>query len=259
MQDYWQKQTTDKPLFPDLLWSRPENRNQSGKLLIVGGNAHSFAAAAEAYSEASNAGIGTARVLLPDVLQKTLGKVFEAGEYVASSASGSFGKNALGDLLTMSDWADATLLAGDFGRNSETAVLLEKFADKYSGQLTVTQDALDYFTKSDSILNREQTLLVMSFAQLQKIGKASRFTSAFTYDMGLLKLVETLHDFSLRHSTAIIVEHNDQFLAAVDGRVSSTKIADSPKIWRTRIAARASVWWLQNPTKTYESITSSLI
>ena len=69
MQDYWKKQTPDKPLFPDLLWSRPRNRAHAGKLLIVGGNAHGFAAAAEAYAEASKAGVGAAGVIIPDSLQ----------------------------------------------------------------------------------------------------------------------------------------------------------------------------------------------
>src|SRR5471032_3085314 len=106
MRDYWHKQAADKPLYPDLLWSRPENRAQAGKLLIVGGNAHGFAAAGEAYAEATKAGVGTARVLLPDSLQKTVGKVFEAGEYAPSTPSGSFAKRALAELLAMAEWAD---------------------------------------------------------------------------------------------------------------------------------------------------------
>ena len=46
--DYWQKQT-DAPLFPDIEWARPEQKAKAGKLAIVGGHAHSFAATAESY------------------------------------------------------------------------------------------------------------------------------------------------------------------------------------------------------------------
>ena len=49
---YWHKQTVEKPLFPDILWSRPQNKRQAGKLLIVGGHAESFAAVGEAYAAA---------------------------------------------------------------------------------------------------------------------------------------------------------------------------------------------------------------
>jgi NAD(P)H-hydrate repair Nnr-like enzyme with NAD(P)H-hydrate dehydratase domain len=140
---YWLKQTLRQPLYGELLWSRPENRLHAGKLLIVGGNVAGFAAAAEAYAESGRAGVGTARVLLPDSLQKTVGKVFEAGEYAPSTPSGSFAQRALAELLSMSSWSDGVLLAGDLGRNSETAILLEHYVEKYSGQLTFTKDAAD--------------------------------------------------------------------------------------------------------------------
>ncbi|MGC1176527.1 MAG: hypothetical protein WA843_00490, partial [Candidatus Saccharimonadales bacterium] len=67
---YWHKQTAARPLFPDLLWSRPEHKAHAGKLLIVGGNAHGFAAPAEAYSQSQRAGVGVARALLPQPVKK---------------------------------------------------------------------------------------------------------------------------------------------------------------------------------------------
>lgn len=259
MLDYWRKQTDDQPLYPDLLWSRPENRQQAGKLFIVGGNAFGFAAAGEAYAEATKAGIGTARVILPDSLQKTVGRVFEAGEYAPSTKSGSFGKGALAELLAMSYWGDATLLAGDFGRNSETAILLEDFILKYSGQLIITQDAADYFIKTPrAVLSRPNSLLVISFAQLQKIASSARFNKAFTFDMDLVRLVEALHDFTQLYQIAIIVKHLDVILCARAGEVTTTKLATEREIWRVTAAAHAGVWWLQNPSKTLEAITTSL-
>lgn len=260
MQDYWHKQTAEKPLFPDLLWSRPENRNQAGKLLIVGGNAHGFAAAAEAYSAATAAGIGTARVLLPDSLQKTVDKVFAAGEYAPSTPSGSFSQKALAELLAMSQWADAILLAGDFGRNSETAIILEKVIGKYDGQLTLTKDAVDYFTKTPGpLLERKNTLLVLSFAQLQKLATSARYTSAFTFDMDFLRLVEGLHDFTEKYKAAIIVKHLDTIFAAAGGQVSTTKLATDQPIWRVKTAASGSVWWLQNPAKVFEALSAAVL
>ncbi len=55
-------------------------------------------------------------------------------------------------MLDVGQWADATLLAGDFGRNSETAILLEQFIEKFRVQLVITQDAADYFTKNPTKL-----------------------------------------------------------------------------------------------------------
>lgn len=257
---YWHKQTLDNPLFPDLLWSRPENRTLAGKLLIVGGNAQGFAAAGEAYSEATNAGIGTARVLLPDALQKSIGRVFEAGEYAPSTPSGSFSQKALAELLSMSNWADGVLLAGDLGRNSETAILIESFNEKYQGQLTLSRDAADYIINTPGpILSRPDTLLVISFAQLRKLAIGARFTRAFTLDMDLLRLIDALHEFTSRYQLALITRFNDNLIIAVQGQISTTKVSPEPKIWRLRTAAHASVWWLQNPSKPFEALTTAFI
>lgn len=257
--EYWHRQTAEKPLFPDLVWSKPENKSQAGKLLIIGGNAHGFAAAAEAYSEAIKAGIGTCRVLLPDSLQKTVGRVFEAGEYAPSTPSGSFSQKALAELLSYSQWADGVLLAGDFGRNSETAIVLEQFIAKYSGQLIITQDAADYFIKSPTgLLNRADTTLVISFAQLQKISTSSKFANAFLFDMDFLHLIENLHEFTTLNQPAIVVKHLSNIFAADNGEISSTKLEEDLEIWRVKAAARSAVWQIQNPSKVFEAITTAL-
>lgn len=257
---YWQKQTKELPLFTDLLWSRPEQTAHAGKLLIVGGNAHGFAAPAEAYGEAGQAGIGVSRVLLPDSLQKTVGRILENGEYAPSTPSGSFGQHALASLLELSNWADATLLAGDLGRNSETAILLEQFMTKHTGQVTLTQDAVDYFSATPhALLGRPDTLLVLSFAQLQKVATSAHFTTAFTFDMDFLHLIDTLHEFTEKYKTSLIVKRTETIFVAVDGKVSTTKLAEDIDIWRVKTAAHAAVWWLQNPNKSFEALTASLV
>lgn len=257
---YWQKQTAEKPLFADLLWSRPENKSFAGKLLIVGGNVQSFAAAAEAYAESAKAGIGSSRVLLPESLQKTVGKIFDAGEYAPSTPSGSFAQQALAELLDMASWADGVLLAGDLGRNSETAIMIEHFTEKYTGQLTYTKDAADYVISAPGpLLARPNTLLVISFAQLQKLAVGARFTRAFTATMDLLQLIEALHEFTRRYEVAIITRFQTTILVAYNGQVSTTKVTEEPRIWRIKIASHAAVWWLQSPTKSYEALSTSIV
>lgn len=257
---FWHKQTADKPSFPDLLWSRPENRAHAGKLLIVGGNAQGFAAPAEAFALASKAGVGTARVLLPNALQKSVGRVFEAGEYAPSTPSGSFAQTALGELLPMAHWADGVLLAGDMGRNSETAILIEKFLSKHTGQITLTKDAIEYLaTQPNLVQERPDTLLVVSFGQLQKLATGMKFPVAFTSDMDLLRTVDALRDFTTAHPVALITRHLDNFFVAVGGQVSSTPCKADERIWRLKRAASASVWWLQNPSKGFEALTTSIV
>ena len=253
---FWHKQSAGKPLFPDLLWSRPEHRAAAGKLLIAGGNSFGLAAPAEAYAEANEAGIGIARVLLPDALKRTVGRVLEAGDFAPSTPSGSFSQKALLEFVTHASWADGVLLAGDLGRNSETSIVLEKFLEAYSGQLTITKDAADYFTASPSaVLKRPRTTLVLSFAQLQRLAKQARYSRVFTFETGIVKLVDLLHDFTATYPTNIVVKHLDNILVAAGGSVSTTRMEANLDTWRVKTAARASVWWLQNPGKPFEALS----
>jgi NAD(P)H-hydrate repair Nnr-like enzyme with NAD(P)H-hydrate dehydratase domain len=257
---YWKRQTAENSLFPNLQWSKPENRAFAGKLLIVGGNAHGFAAPASCYADAVKAGVGTARVLLPDAIQKVVGPVLEQGEFAPSTPSGSFSQKTLDDLLSLSAWADGALLAGDLGRNSETAILLEKYASKYHGQLTITKDAGDYFTATPEVMRyRENTTLVISFAQLQRLGTHLGYTTAFTFDMDLLHLVDALHEFTELFPFYLITKHHENILVACNGQVSTTKLPEELSIWRCEIAAHASVWWLQNPNKPFEALTTAVL
>jgi hypothetical protein len=257
--DYWLKQESDNPLFPDLQWSRPENRQHAGKLLIVGGNQFGFVEPAAAYTAAETAGIGTSRMLLPDSLRPFVGKTFTAGELAPSTPSGSLSQQALGLMLQEAGWADAVLLAGGFGRNSETAILLEKFTNAYEGLLTVTKDAADYFTSSpESVLSRERTMFVISMAQLQKLASNIKFTRAFTFGMDLIRLVETLHDFTVKYPVIIVVKHLDNILVSAYGQVSSTKLRTDKATWRVETAACACVWWLQNPDKAFDAVTTAV-
>jgi ADP-dependent NAD(P)H-hydrate dehydratase / NAD(P)H-hydrate epimerase len=258
--DYWHKQNANKMLFPDLAWSKPENKRHAGKLLIVGGNLHGFAAPAQAFTEASKAGIGTARVLLPDTIQKLVGGFLPEASFGPSTPSGSFASKSLSEWLENASWADGTLLSGDLGRNSETAIVLESFLAKHTGAVTLTNDAADYITQNSSVvLSRPNTLLVLSFAQLQKLAIHAKFTIAFTFDMDLIRLVEALHMFTTEHSMYIVTKHLDTILVAVNGRVSSTNLPNRLEVWQAETAAHASVWWLQHTAKPFEAITSSLL
>lgn len=255
---YWHKQTAEKPLFPEILWSRPETKRGAGKLAVIGGNAHGFGAPGIAWNAANEGGAGTVRVLLPDAIRKTVRQMLPEAGFAPSNPSGGFSRKALADCLDLAGWSDAVLLAGDFGRNSETAILLEDFIGKYTGRLTITQDAFDYFKTTPRLLTeRVDTLLVISLSQLQKLFINLPSIRPITYSMSELQLVEALHELTSESPVCIVVKHHDVVFAAADSEVVSSELAD--KVWRVRTAARTSVFWLQNPGKRFEAITSALI
>lgn len=249
----WLRQTPDKPLFPDILWSRPENKRHAGKLLIVGGHQQSFNAVSEAYAAALKAGIGTARVILPDKLQKMLAKLFPEAEYAPSTPIGSFSRQALDTLLEAAEWADGVLLGGDFGKNSETAILLESFTGKYNGQLAVTGDTLEYFMqKPTELLGRENTLVVAGVPKLQKLAQS---IVPIKQRDDLVQMINKLSNLTDGVKANITTNHSSQVIVASQGEVSSTPAKKA--IEDVELAACASVWWLQQPEKAFEAISTA--
>lgn len=257
---YWHKQTVDKPLYPDIEWSKPQQRAQSGRLGIIGGNSLGFAGAAEAYQTALKTGAGEVRVLLPTALKKNIPASMTDVIYGATNPSGSLSRDAMIEMKAIGDWSTGVLLIGDAGRNSETAILYEDFVREYTGPLTITRDAIDLIKNSSAALvERPNTLLVTSLAQLQKLFQAVYYPKVLTFSMQLTNLVEAIHKFTISYPISIAVLHQDSLLVASGGEVTSTPWNEPMKIWRGNTATNAAVYWLWSPSKTLESATASLI
>lgn len=109
------------------------------------------------------------------------------------------------------------------------------------------------------VANRERTLLILSFSQLQRLATQLRFPVAFTSQMDIFKTVEALHTLTETYAFSIVTKHLDQIFVAVKGRVSSTPCRADDRIWRLRIASGASVWWLQQPEQMFEAVSTSIV
>jgi len=257
---YWHRQNLGVPLYPDIDWSKPEQRSQSGRLGIIGGNKLGFAGVGEGYGIAVAAGVGEVRILLPDVLRKTIPSTITDAVFGATNPSGSLARDALVQMKTMGQWATGILLIGDAGRNSETAIVYEDFIQTYAGPLTMTRDAIDLVKHSSQVIvERPNTLLVLSFAQLQKLFQLVYYPKVLTFSMQLTSLIEALHKFTITYPVAITVLFKEQVVVAVGGDVTSTPWENPMAIWRGSVAAKAAVYWMWTPKKTLESVTSSLL
>ena len=257
---YWRQQTIDKPLFPDIEWSKPETKAQRGRLGILGGNKLGFTGAAESYTTSLRTGVGEARVLLPDGLRKTIPPTMTDVIFGASNPSGSLSRDALGDTLALAAWSQSLLLIGDAGRNSETAILYEDLLREHSGPVVITRDAIDLVKNSaDFLAARPQTTLVLSFAQLQKLFQAVYYPKVLTFSMQLMQLVDVVHKFTITYPTTLVVLHQDTVVVAHGGEVTTTPWSSPMLIWRGDTATRAASYLIWNPKKPLEAISASLL
>lgn len=249
----WQKQTREQPLFPDLLWSRPENKKHAGKLLIIGGQASELQNISSAYSFASKAGAGYIKMLMPESLRKITGHI-EGAEFAPANKSGGFAKNALAQFFDLSEWADHILLAGDFGKNSETTVILDGFLLKGSKPITVSQNALGSIGIEYSQLVQMPLTLVIDRSIFQKIGKAVGthvpITSLTTYE----NIGKITQNISSRSKASFVISDDEHIWTAVNGELVSTK---SKPVDINALSAYCAVWLMQNPDKPLEALATA--
>jgi hypothetical protein len=163
-------------------------------------------------------------------------------------------------MKALGEWSTGILLIGDAGRNSETAIVYEDFLREYKGPLIITRDAVDLIKhSSQSIVDRPQTILIVSFAQLQKLFQLIYYPKVLTFSMQLTNLVEAIHKFTITYPVSVVVLHKDTLLVASGGEVTSTPWDNPMAIWRGSVAAKASSYWLWNINKPLESITASIL
>jgi NAD(P)H-hydrate repair Nnr-like enzyme with NAD(P)H-hydrate dehydratase domain len=256
---YWHTQDPANPLFPDIEWSKPEQKSLAGSLLIIGGNKLGFAAVATAYESALKAGIGQCRVVLPDVLKKSIDSSTFDCVFAASNPSGGFSKDAIGELKAYMAWADGVLFIGESGRNAETAIAYEQLLG-IDRHIILTRDALDLVRRQASQwLENPQLCAVATFAQLQKIFQEVHYPKMLLFRMQLAQLVEALHKFTITYPAKIVTLHQGQLIVAHDGEVSTTPCEDNLVIWRGLVATRAGVYVVQHPAKQFEALTSAVV
>ncbi len=254
--DYLVRQR-DKPVYPDILWERPERLDQAGKLLIVGGSSNGLRAVADAYETARSCGIGLLRILLPDILRK-LTRTMPNIDYAPSTISGSFSGGGRETLMFHAAAADGVLLAGDIGRSSETSLLLSEFVKSYHGPLVVTKDAFDILAGDYLFLaKRPQTLLVITLAQLRRMATDLKWPHAISLDLDFVPLVERLHQLSEAYPVLIISRQYQKLLLLDNGQVIVSDRPDLGERWRSETAARAAVLWLQNLGRPKEALTTA--
>jgi hypothetical protein len=256
---FWLKQSIKHPLFEDLLWSRPEHKSRAGKLLIAGGSSHGFSDPALAYTLANEAGAGRINVLLPNSLKASVGSHLEDAVFAPSNATGSFSRTSLADFIDQANWADLTLLAGDFGHNSETAIVLESFLADYKGELCLTNDSADHFFATPSTLfERPNTFIVLEVSKLQKLLSKLKLSKAILSTTNLTQTIDFMKELTDKYPVGLVISNDPFYILGNKGQVAATEIGTVPKNWTLVIASYLSVWWMQNKDQPFKAAATGI-
>lgn len=260
--DYWQKQGK-KALFSEIDTERPERRQLAGRLLVIGGSKMSFFGVAGMASKAAEVGISEIKVLLPDSLKKQV----PAGAdviFAPSESSGGFGAEAIKFAVEAAENADFVLLAGDMGKNAETATFAERFMTEETRPVLLTRDAVELLAGgAGEWLERSDVILYATLPQLQKVFRAVYYPKMITLSMPTNQLVETLHKFTVTYPVSLMSYHNEQIVVARGGRVVSTELSDTSynpiNLWSGELAVKIAALRLWNEGKDFEVAVTAVL
>lgn len=252
MSEPWNKQL-DKPLFPNIFWEAPLNRNQAKKLLIVGGHAKQFAETVGLYSYAMAAGIGSAKVVLPDSLRKLIGSQPDC-LFVESNPSGSISKNSATEILAYASECDGVIFSSELSHNTETISLLETLFTEISKPIFFSSNVLEMLTFQPNLVLNTNKILVSETKNFMKFANTLKFPITIKAQSSIINKVELITSFTNEYGLGILLAE-DPIITAFDSQICVTEVQNT-KINIPEILAITATFWIQHDNK-FEALTSA--
>lgn len=258
--DYWQKQDPKQALFEKILWSKPDQAAQAGRLGLIGGTKSTFLAVSQAWQASANLKVEVSSVLPAEL--KPILKTLPNAVFADTNPSGGLSQKALPDLLTLQAATDGLLLVGDAGKNSETSLLYENLVRRANTDkpIIITRDAIELVSGAfNHIVNQSNLVLIMSLSQTQKLFRSVFYPTMLLFSMPTAKLVEALHKFTVTYQPTVVMFHQNQLFIARNGQIVTTDFTKMSDIWQGVLQAKIACWCIWNPQKPLEACACAVI
>lgn len=252
MSEAWHKQK-DNPLFPNIFWEAPLNRNQAKKLLIIGGHAKQFSDTVGLYQHALAAGIGSAKVVLPDSLRKLIGNQPDC-LFVASNPSGSIAKDTVQEILEYSNECDGVIFSSELSHNTETISLLETLFTEIAKPIFFSSNVLGMLAFQPGLLLSGNKVLVSDMKHLIKLANSLDFPITIKTQSSIINKVELITKFTTEYNLGILLIESP-IITAFEGQVCVTEVPNT-KVGTPEILATVATFWLQH-SKKFEALSSA--
>lgn len=255
------KKLTKNP-YKDLYWNVPEEK-KIGRVAVIGGNSQSFRTPVKTAEYLLNKfPFEEVKIVLPDSLKSKL-PAFDNLVFLKSTEVGSFGED--GRLKDLIDGVDASLMVGDFSKNSITGKMIQDALAQSSKPVLVTRDTIDLIaeTKLEQILMRPSLTIMGSIVQWQKILKAVYYPKVLMPSQSLVQVAEAFHKFTLSYPVQIVSLHDGQILVAMNGKVTVMPLESSGyspfTVWSGELAGQILALNYYNPDKFMEATVSAVM
>lgn len=241
----------DKPLYEDILWSRPVRR--TGRILLVGGHRDGFAELQKVYQGFEDAQVAECRLALPDKLSKLVGSL-EGVSLLASTPSGSIARDALSELVYLANESDLVSLGPDLSNNSETTLVMQRLiAETRASVVIPPQSAEQLLPEAGEWKDKENLLLFLNQKLLYKLAAKLAVDATIPLNPTADSIAEITLAVSKEFSPSVVVLFENSIIVAIDGKASITKTKTSNI---GKLVGLLGTFWLQNESKRYEALTT---
>lgn len=240
-------------LYQKVLWNRPVSRLGAGRLLLPGGHSGQFSLVTGIHQVAEASGAGECVAALPDSLVKTLGGA-PSTTFLASSPSGSLGREALAGLLELSEDADSILIGANLSNNSLTTILIERFMTESERPVIAFEDALVSLQHDlKALAERPGNLLIVTMPEIFKLAAALGVAITIRRDGGILNKLEIIRDVAAASKCDYVV-YGSEIIVSVDGKLGVSAVNYRLGQMPAMYIGTLSVFWTQNPKQRYEGL-----
>lgn len=249
----WITQDPKNPLYPNLIWSKPENVSTLGNILLIGGNQYDFKNLATIYTSLSSLRIKNIKLVLPNILKKTLRLDSTIAEYLDSTPSGSLARKGLDNLLAFSSWADLIIIGGDLGKNAETRLLIEEFVSKNSKPLIYTQDSYFINPKANNLF-----VHINSLSYHQKFFNDIKSERFIKQKASLIQTIQSFHEISKTFPQALLTINENNVILSYDKKTVLTPILCPEKDILNKLVSQTAFYLAAFKDKTYPAICTAI-
>ncbi len=233
---------SEKALFPEIDWNKPVNKRAAKRLLIIGGHRTQFAHTQTVFNAAVKAGIGEAKVVLPDVLAPMIGHQPEF-LFVPSTRSGSIAKAAYEPIKAFASESDGLILAGEFSHHPESISVVEQIMEESDKPTMLGTEAIEVMLfLPTSIFMHAHRLLIADTKTLAKLAAKLELNFEIIRDGGLTNKLNLLQRLSTAEAAAIVL-FGAEIIVQVANQTSVTAVAG---ISEADVAGYMATYWLQH-------------
>ncbi len=240
-------------LYQKVLWNRPVSRLGAGRLLLPGGHSGQFSLVTGIHQVAEASGAGECVAALPDSLVKILGGAPNT-TFVASSPSGSLGREALARLIELGEDADAIMIGANLSNNSLTTILIERLMAESARPVIAFEDALVSVQHDlKGLAERPGNLLIVTMPEIFKLAAALGVGITIRRDGGILNKLEIIRDVAAVSKCDYVV-YGSEIIISVDGKLGVSEVNYRLGQLPAMYYGTLGVFWTQNSKQRYEGL-----